>query len=175
MCLQSSSSQTSGLEEERPYHVRHPQFTPLTAWLMRAKQGQALCSGSNTASVYGSRSQARLAQKCRLLAPHQLTASSRECPRASQLCLAKANAEAEAQACFLDCNQVKGYSYFASLEAAATLRFHLEENRGRSIYANLWVLYPNSTGIVVLVLNIELTFNGFSGEHLSKTHIYFTK
>lgn len=132
------SNKLTGRRE--PYHVRHPRFTPLTAWLMRAKQGQALCSGSSTASAYGSRSQALLAQKCRLLAPHQLTASSRECPRASQLCLAKANAEAEAQACSLDCNQVKGYSYFTSLEAAATLRFHLEENQGHSIYADLCLI-----------------------------------
>lgn len=177
MCLQSksSSSQTSGLEEESPCHVRQPRFTPLTAWLMTAKQGQALCSGCSTASVHGSRSQALLAQKCWLLAPHQLTASSRECPRASQLCLAKANAEAEAQACSLDCNQVKGCSYFTSSEAAATLRFHLEENQGCSVCANLCVSHPNSTRIVVLVLNTELTFNGFLGEPRSETHIYFTK
>lgn len=136
MCLQHKLTQLTRADwkkspssvRRRPHRPDSPRLTPLTVWLMRAKLGQVLCSGSSTVFVHSSRRQALCAQKRRLLAPHQLMASSRGCPHAGQLGLTKANVEAEAQACSLDGNQVEGFPYFTSLEAAATPRFHLEEN-----------------------------------------------
>lgn len=55
-------------------------------------------------------------------------ANSKGNPRAGRLGLAEAKAEAEAQACFLDHNQVKGFSYATSSEAAVTPHPHVEEN-----------------------------------------------
>lgn len=45
-----------------------------------------------------------------------------------QLGLAKASAEVETWAYFLDNNQVKGFSHSPSSEAAVTPHLHLEEN-----------------------------------------------
>ena len=62
------------------------------------------------------------------MAPHQLMVNSKGSPHAGRLGLAEAKAEAEAQACFLDHNQVKGFSYATSSEAAVTPHLHMEEN-----------------------------------------------